>query len=40
MKIKNPYIVDMYAVHESPNNVYFFLELCPDGDLEKYLQKN
>jgi serine/threonine protein kinase len=40
IEVKSPYIVDMYACHESTNNIYFFIEYCPDGDLEQYIKKN
>lgn len=33
MKITSPYIINVIDFVESPNNYYFFMEYCEQGDL-------
>lgn len=33
-------VVKMYDVYFENNLTYMMIELCPDGDLESYLEKN
>eukprot|EP00825_Cyclidium_porcatum_P016434 TRINITY_DN19469_c0_g1_i1.p2 TRINITY_DN19469_c0_g1~~TRINITY_DN19469_c0_g1_i1.p2 ORF type:complete len:209 (+),score=31.74 TRINITY_DN19469_c0_g1_i1:75-701(+) len=39
-KFNNPYILRLNYVGETINNVYFFLDYCMDGDLQKYLMQH
>jgi len=38
-KVSSPYIVSLYDVARTSNNLYMFLEYCHDGDLKEYLKK-
>lgn len=38
-KLDSKYIVKLYDVSRTPNNLYMFLEYCMDGDLKEYLKK-
>lgn len=39
-KLDHPNIVKFIDFSETPNNIYFFLEYCDSGDLEKYLKQH
>ncbi|EAR96377.2 dual-specificity kinase domain protein (macronuclear) [Tetrahymena thermophila SB210] len=38
-KVSSPFIVSLYDVARTSNNLYMFLEYCHDGDLKEYLKK-
>ena len=39
-KLDHANIVKFIDFSETPNNIYFFLEYCDSGDLDKYLRNN
>jgi len=38
-QLEHDHIVKFYDFSETPNNIYFFLEYCNGGDLEKKLKE-
>lgn len=39
-RLKHPSILELYTFFEDVNYVYLVLELCHNGELQKYLKKN
>lgn len=37
-KLKNPAILELYTVFQDANYVYLVLELCHNGELQRYLK--
>lgn len=38
-RLKHPSILEVYAYFEDPNYVYLVLELCQNGELQRYLKQ-
>jgi calcium-dependent protein kinase len=38
-ELDHPHIVKFVDFSETPNNIYFFLEYCNSGDLEKKIKE-